>query len=542
VRGAAIFCKHRTFPCAIALLLIALLTATSRADDAPSITRLFPPGAQRGTSAEVKLTGKPGDGILQVHTDESLAITFNEKKDTATIAVAETAAPGLHWLRFFNEYGATDPLPFVVGLIPEQQETEPNNLPAEATPLDKTTVTLNGVLDQKLDVDCFSFELNEGQTIVAAVEANSTLGAPMDAVLQITNEHGTVLAQNDDDHGFDPLIAFTAPSTGTYCTRLFAFPAKPNSSIRLATAKDYTYRLTLSTAPFAFNAQPAVLGPETKTVTLLGWNMPADASALVDGANVTTKFSSLPLMISRVPYPSLVENASSETTLEVPFAMTGCIAKPNEVDTFQLKAKAGDRLTLAVAARSINSLLDPVLTVTSSDGKVIKEADDRSRSDLDAEAAVKISKDGDYTIAVTDRYQTGGPRHFYVLTTERTEPKYSASVSAGKFIVKADKPLEIPVTIDRQNGFDQPIAISIEGLPEHLSCEAVTSNNDDDTKKKVTLKLEAATDALPWSGVVQITCQAESSETSETATAAVPKSSNRTESLWLTVMQSKPEE
>ncbi|MCP4512154.1 MAG: hypothetical protein GY826_37785, partial [Fuerstiella sp.] len=63
-------------------------------------------------------------------------------------------------------------------------------------------------------------------------------------------------------------------------------------------------------------------------------------------------------------------------------------------------------LTFRVAARSLHWPLDPVLKVTAKDGKVLKEADDVSRADLDSPAQVTIPADDVYTVTVTDRFNS----------------------------------------------------------------------------------------------------------------------------------------
>ena len=46
--------------------------------------------------------------------------------------------------------------------------------------------------------------------IVAVMDANRTLGSPMDGLLQVVSPRGFVLAQNDDSNGLDPLEAALA--------------------------------------------------------------------------------------------------------------------------------------------------------------------------------------------------------------------------------------------------------------------------------------------------------------------------------------------
>ena len=111
--------------------------------------------------------------------------------------------------------------------------------------MDSSAVVINGRLNKSGDVDTFAVEMKKNQTLVASMEANRRLGSPMDGVLQIVSGRGFVLEQNDDHCGFDPQIAFVAESDGTYFVRAFAFPAKPNSSIRFSGAANYIYRLTV---------------------------------------------------------------------------------------------------------------------------------------------------------------------------------------------------------------------------------------------------------------------------------------------------------
>lgn len=236
-----------------------LVLSSCLAGEPPAISRVIPSGGQRGTTAECKLVGKPGDGDLRVISEnDSITVTLNEKRDTASVTISETARPGVHWLRFCNADGATELKPFIVGMIPEISESEPNAKTAEANAVSSPSVTVNGVLEKSGDVDTFVVTLNKDQTLVAAMEANAVLGSPMDGVLQIVNAYGTIVAQNDDDISFDPRVTFTAPDDGIWFVRTFAFPAAPNSTIGFAGGADYVYRLTLTTAPVIEHTEPAV--------------------------------------------------------------------------------------------------------------------------------------------------------------------------------------------------------------------------------------------------------------------------------------------
>ena len=101
----------------------------------------------------------------------------------------------------------------MIGSLPETNEIEPNDSIAQpqtmsefAKPPRDAEVVINGVLQERGDVDCFAVELKQGQTLVAAVEANEAFGSPLDGILQIVDPDGTTLAENHDSVGLDPRL------------------------------------------------------------------------------------------------------------------------------------------------------------------------------------------------------------------------------------------------------------------------------------------------------------------------------------------------
>ncbi|MGV2332869.1 MAG UNVERIFIED_CONTAM: hypothetical protein LVR18_01605 [Planctomycetaceae bacterium] len=92
---------------ALALLLITLPSAT--ASDPPAIDRIFPPGGQRGTTVNLRIAGKVGDGevrcISAFPNSPPFAFTLNEKRDAADLVIPTDAPVGVHWIRFANPAG-----------------------------------------------------------------------------------------------------------------------------------------------------------------------------------------------------------------------------------------------------------------------------------------------------------------------------------------------------------------------------------------------------------------------------------------------------
>ncbi|MBW3543528.1 MAG: PPC domain-containing protein, partial [Planctomycetes bacterium] len=454
---------------------------------------------------------------------------------------------------FYNAEGASNLRPFVVGTLPEIVERETNDSHQSPQAIESTSAVLNGRLAKSGDVDTFSVELQAGQTLVASVDANRTLGSPMDGVLQIVSPEGFTLAHNDDDRGVDPQIVFVAPADGTYLVRIFAFPAAPNSSIRLAGGADYLYRLTLTTGPFVDHVQPlAVAADAEATVKPVGWNLPpelhtlsATAGAAGDPLAVWHPSLGNTATVAVVPHAVTVEttaaaevgddaaSAAVPQPLVPPITVSGCVAVPGERDLYELRASKGEKLVIHCDARSSGSPLDPVLEVIDSDGKAIKRIDDAGRNNFDPSFTFAVPVDGVYRVAVSDVFGHGSFRHVYRLSVAAPRPDHGLTLAADRFQLQADKPLEIPVTVTRSDGFDGEIKVQLEGLPEGVESAAVVSPPKGAEAKGVKLVVKATPD-VQWSGPVRV-MGVSGDGPPRAATAAIAGVSERTTAIWLTI-------
>lgn len=537
----------------IPLLLIACCGFASTAErvsavEAPKVDRLFPAGGQAGTEVDVTVSGALRDASVQSWSARGqLQCAVAEDLKSVKITIPEDARRGVHLLRFFNEAGVSAAKPFVVGQIPEQTEQEPNNLPQEANPLESAAVTINGVLQKPGDVDIYSIQVPAGRTLVASMQANRVLGSPMDGVLQVLDAQGTVIAQNDDDHQLDPQVTWEAPADGLYYVRTFAFPAAPNSTIKLAGAASYIYRLTITRDAFIDHVIPAVVDRRADSaVRLCGWNLEtgqetAGVAGFDEDSVAVGTPGALTHAISGVMHSSHVESDVSRA-ISVDSSVTGRIAAPGERDQYVLPGVKGQKLRFRVAARQYHSLLDPVLTITAADGKVLSEADDRSRTDPDGETTVTVPADGPLTVTVTDRYGDGGFRYIYVLTCDVPQPELNATVGADQYLLNKDEPVDVSVTLARKNGFAQKVTVRLEGLPEGVTAEPAVSEPKGDSSKAVTLKLTRGESAAAFSGVVHVVWSAEGSDELSTATTTAAGADLSSTNLWLTVIpKPKPE-
>ncbi len=514
----------------------------------PDVTSLFPAGCQQGSSASVTIQGKLGDGVNRVWCSRpGVTVSFPEKPGPITISVASSTEPGVCWLRFYNDEGASGLRPFVIGTYPEIDEAEPNDEVAKAPPLPGLPVIVNGRHGKNGDADCFAVSLKKGQIIVASLMANRTLGSPQDAVLQILGSEGFVLEQNEDDQGLDPQLNFTAPQDGIYTLRTWAFPATPDSSIRLFGSPACVYRLLVTGSSFLDHVLPlAIQGGQTQQLQLRGWNLvrkeidvTAPVSAIgrrfewpVDGLS-----HRLPASIIVSPDVAIVEHEPNDlahaSPITVPGVVSGEISPPRDIDAYQFQAKKGQRLRFEVSAREWGSPLDPVLRIYDAAGKLLKEADDDGKQSIDPEVEYTLPADGEFRVTVSDRFSHGGDRYAYLLSMTEAQPDFTLSVAADAFVLSAGKPLEIPVTIAR-SGFEGELVISAAGLPDGVTAEPVTSASKGDSSKTVKLVLKLAGETT-FSGPIQIQSRPTESFPARIATVSLKAFQTESSAIWLTV-------
>jgi hypothetical protein len=515
----------------------------------PEVTSLFPAGAQPGSAANVTIQGTLGDGVGNVWcSNRGVRVTLPEKPGPIAVAVAADAEPGLCWLRFSNGEGASALRPFVIGTCREINEVEPNDDVARAQPLE-LPVVVNGQHGKSGDADSFAVPLRKGQVLVASLMASRVLGSPQDAVLQIVGPGGFVLEQNEDDQGFDPQLAFTAPDDGLYVVRTWAFPMTPDSSIRLFGSPACVYRLTVTTGPFVDHIVPAaVQAGLPQKVRLHGWNLPAaEIDVAPPVSAVAQRFDwplpgwshRLPATVVVQPHESVVEQEPNDLlkpqVLALPVSVSGRIDQPRDVDAWQFAAKKGQRLRFEIVARDAGSPLDPVLRLYDSTGKVLREADDDGKQSADPDIEFTVPADGDYRATVTDRFLHHGERFAYLLSITEPQPDFSLTVAGDAFVLLAGNELEIPVTVNRMQGFAEEIRVEITGLPAGFTAEAVTSESKGDSAKTVKLKLKSEVQAA-FSGPIRIAGRPNGSPAREkTATAPLKAFQTDTPHLWLTV-------
>ncbi|MCX7410694.1 MAG: hypothetical protein NTZ32_21680, partial [Planctomycetales bacterium] len=142
--------------------------------------------------------------------------------------------------------------------------------------------------------------------------------------------------------------------------------------------------------------------------------------------------SPLPLRISSLT--NVMENDGRETSVMLPAALNGIIAKPFEEDVYRLTVKKGERYSIEVFARSVGSPLDPKVWIRRADSSTIEiEGDDtpignsrfysasgsiQRKEQLDPSFVWEPKEDGEYVLGVTDMRGLGDPQSVYRVEIE----------------------------------------------------------------------------------------------------------------------------
>src|SRR4051794_24823615 len=111
-----------------ASLAAALLLPGAAISAPPTLTYLYPAGAQQGTTTEISAGGPFERWPVQVWVDRpGVEVKPAKGKGKLAVSVAANTAPGTYWIRLFDDQGASALRPFVVGTLPEVVEQEPND-------------------------------------------------------------------------------------------------------------------------------------------------------------------------------------------------------------------------------------------------------------------------------------------------------------------------------------------------------------------------------------------------------------------------------
>jgi len=529
--------------------ILVLVPAWSSSAEPPQLDFFFPATVKRGETVTVTASGKLEPWPVKAWVNRpGLEIEATKDKGKFKVTVAADARGGLYMVRLHNTAGASALKSLVVGELPQLLEKEPNNQQAEAQVLTESA-TVNGKLEKGGDVDQYSITLKKGERLVALVQANQVLGSPMDAIIQVVDPQGFILAQNDDGRLLDPLIVYSAPADGVYTVRVFAFPLTPNSTIGFAGAANFVYRLTMTTKPFldhAFVERPDTGG--SSVVHLGGWNStptdqplsladvsvvdPASPEVLLVARPGTEGFVRLPQMASAALVAEESSSQKQPQEIPIPAVIGGTIESPGDQDAFRFKATKGTAILFDVSSRLRGYSMDPLLQVLDGAGKVLGEVDDTNKKP-DCQLAFVPPADGVYDLLVRDLHHHGGERYVYHVHARVREADFQLKMARDVYVLKSKEMVEVRLDVIRQHGFAEEITVSVEGLPEGVTAKAVKSLAKGTSATK--LKLFIKGEAKAFSGAIKIVGVTADGKKKRLAHYLVPSLNWKRTDPWLTV-------
>lgn len=486
--------KFNTARYLVAVLAVCLLVRQGQAQT--TVDRVFPPivavGEETTVTAEGKLPSWP-PGIFCDRDD--VVVSAGEKSGKLTVRVTQHASPGVAWIRLYDGQSASGLIPLLVSGIPVTLESEPNDKRTDANSLSLPAIVA-GRLAKGGDSDAYRVSVKAGQQLVVSVTANQVLKSPMDAVLQLSDVRGNVLFQSDDVCGLDPQIVYKAESDQECLLRVFAFPETPNSTVGFGGSAAFVYTIDVTTGPFTDH----VFSTE-KRIVPYGHNLPDEPVVQqADPTRISPVVATLKdgLGWSWVPSPEQqVRTIFSDAPYDgsLPVNILGRISAPGETHAYLFQASKGTKYKAEVRSKPDGFLIDSKLDfVEPTSGKVLSSNDDLSSGRYDAGLDFTAVKDGEIEVRVSDMVNSFGPRHFYRLLIREAVPGFQLSVAAEHFVITANKPIEISVTIARDSGFRGKIQVKAVGLPNRVEAESVVSESKGATAKLVKLKLGPVND------------------------------------------------
>jgi len=487
--------------------MLGVLTS-SALGSSPTLKRLEPPGAQRGTAFTLNLVGRhlqaaeivsnlPGTFTPLTVSGPGAAAGKAEEKRPFLVELPGETPVGLYTLRLRSPEGLSNALLFSVGALPEVFEEESRqaahralNNSVEGSQALEIPATVNGTLSGP-DRDVYRFEGRKGQRLVIEVEARRA-GSALDPVIRLLTAEKNQIAISNDTHGLgvDCRLDLSLPESGPYYLMVH--------DARFSEQEQNFYRLKIG--EFAYAAGLFPLGGrrgEKVPVRLVGGNLKGDRELTVDLSRVGPRADfatvpvpgppgSLPILFAVGDLPEEMEpSGGAEASLEPGTVVNGRIEKPGEVDRYRLAVNPGEEWMIRLVAGGLGtSRLYGRLTAYDAEGNRLASAGDDIpevavfsavlrglRTSSDPFLRVKVPEGvRELLVAVEDLVERGGPLFGYRLMARRQAADFVLSLATPYLNIPSEGTAAVEVDIQRR-GYLGEIQLSIADAGEDLVVE-----------------------------------------------------------------------
>lgn len=477
----------------IALTLVAVLGSSSVVWaqavclPAPRLLTTKPMGGQVGTSFDVSITGENLEEIETLRFSHP-GITASPKigddglpvADQFVVSIASDCPTGIHEARVMTRLGISSSRVFSVSSLPEQTVDAPNRSLDTAFPVAVDSVC-NAVMTRQA-IDFYSFKANAGQRVIIDCAAQG-IDSKLAPVLIVADASGADLQVERRGGSID----FTAPQEGTYIIKVH--------DLTYSGGPHHFYRLVLR------SAKTEETLPQLPSVAMVN------------------AFSWPPEGLAETAAESEVEPNNVHSTaqaISLPCDISGSFAPAADVDTFEFHATQGEVWWVEVASERLGLPTDPSIVVQhvtnpGTENETLTDVAELS----DIPSPVKVSSNGysydgpPYNAGSSDILgkleikQTGlhrlqirdlfggtrnDPRNVYRLVIRKASPDFALvawalhmnlrngdrNALSKPIALRGGATMPLEVVAIRRDGFDGPIELSMEDLPEGVSAAGMT--------------------------------------------------------------------
>jgi len=483
-----------------AWMAVAAAGWSALAQPAPKLSKVSREWVQRGTVAELTLSGEnlsqaskilisgaqgmageivpPAAPALKVESALG-GISAVAPPDAGRLAIRLKIDPNAplveRELRVSGPGGVSNPVTVRAGNLPEVDAA--GNLSRENPQNLALPAMVSGVISAAAQSHYFRLSAMKGETLVLDVRAYR-MGSKLDSSLALYDKAGKELARAEDISGLDSTLVYTAAEAGQFIVELRDF--------RYQGGGDYPYRLSAGALPHVASAFPfGGQRGQTVEVQLQGVNL-GDASKMLlhlaaDAPPGRQEIrASTPLGLSNpfpfdandLPHLSEAEPNSAldqADRITPPAAANGRIGKERDYDAFRFRAEPGQRLVFEVDAQRYGSALDAVLILLDASGQVLARNDDAAG--MDARIDHTFKEGGDYFAVLEDLLGRGGESFTYRLSVTAPPPDFSVVFLPDTPRLRRGGRAPIRCEVSYANGFSDAVKITAEDLPPGVYAE-----------------------------------------------------------------------
>jgi hypothetical protein len=530
----------------IAFALGILLLGQARpvfAQTPPEIAYVYPPGGAPGSTVDVQLGGfnwTPDIQLFVLDPRVKLEIVgppgpvivpyppywFGKKaRDSdpplprefpARLTIGADVPAGFVRWQAANANGAAVSGVILIATEPEVREvgghksTHEHKLPQVLSTL---PIAVAGQLSRLEEVDRYLITAPRTGPITLDVWTRR-LKTKMNAVLEVRDSAGRLVADGADTDGHDLQLTFAARQGEQYIVSLYDVDFRGYTS--------YVYRLVIQDGPQVIAAIPAAgKRGETRPVEFLGYGIasgkaqlesvvhnvtfPADPQAQSFSFRLETPHgTALPFTLGLSSLIETVEPSAGGIEvrkLTVPAAVTRVLERQAGDDRYLIEGKKGESWQISARSAVAGAPLDLSLAVFDSAGKELARKDDIPGT-LDAMLFFSVPADGTYQLSVVDvSGHSGTAAAVYHLQVEAARPDFILNVPEILPVPLGGK-VALTVKLTRHAGFAEPIALEMVGLPVGITVPANLTIPAG--KSELAVELACTADAAVVAGMIAV--------------------------------------